>query len=73
MSGPHQVSGTGAFSSLACVAPKLVHQLSSGDQNPSRIGRVTTLTGLYKRRRFQDKEHRVERLELVLGHGGRLG
>lgn len=41
----------------ACVEePKLVHQLASGDLNPSRIGRVTTLTGLYKRKRFQDKE-----------------
>jgi len=41
----------------ACVEePKLVHQLASGDLNPSRIGRVTTLTGLYKRRRFQNKE-----------------
>jgi long-chain acyl-CoA synthetase len=41
----------------ACVEePALVHQLASGDLNPSRIGRVTTLTGLYKRQRFQDKE-----------------
>jgi long-chain acyl-CoA synthetase len=41
----------------ACVEqPALVHQLASGDLNPSRIGRVTTLTGLYKRRRFQNKE-----------------
>src|SRR5215831_941803 len=36
--------------------PKLVHQLSSGDLNPLRIDRVVTLTGLYKRQRFQDKE-----------------
>lgn len=41
----------------ACVEqPELVFQLASGDLNPSRIGRVTTLTGLYKRQRFQDKE-----------------
>jgi long-chain acyl-CoA synthetase len=41
----------------ACVEePRLVHQLASGDLNPSRIGRVTTLTGLYKRQRFQNKE-----------------
>jgi long-chain acyl-CoA synthetase len=41
----------------ACVEqPALVHQLASGDLNPSRIGRVTTLTGIYKRKRFQDKE-----------------
>jgi len=41
----------------ACVEePALVHQLASGDLNPSRIGRVTTLTGLYKRQRFQSKE-----------------
>jgi long-chain acyl-CoA synthetase len=44
-------------SAQACVEqPALVHQLSSGDLNPSRIGRVTTLTGLYKRQRFQNKE-----------------
>jgi long-chain acyl-CoA synthetase len=36
--------------------PKLVHQLSSGDLNPLRIDRVVTLTGLYKRKRFRDKE-----------------
>jgi long-chain acyl-CoA synthetase len=36
--------------------PALVHQLAAGDLNPSRIGRVTTLTGLYKRQRFQSKE-----------------
>src|SRR5215471_9156572 len=36
--------------------PKLVHQLSSGDMNPLRIDRVVTLTGLYKRKRFRDKE-----------------
>ncbi len=41
----------------ACVEePQLVHQLASGDLNPSYIGRLTTLTGLYKRQRFQDKE-----------------
>jgi long-chain acyl-CoA synthetase len=41
----------------ACVEqPELVHQLAAGDLNPSYIGRVTTLTGLYKRQRFQDKE-----------------
>jgi long-chain acyl-CoA synthetase len=36
--------------------PKLVFQLSSGDLNPLRIDRVVTLTGLYKRKRFKDKE-----------------
>ncbi|HEX3697806.1 MAG TPA: AMP-binding protein [Polyangia bacterium] len=36
--------------------PKLVYQLSSGDLNPLYIDRVVTLTGLYKRKRFQDKE-----------------
>src|SRR5882724_3464226 len=41
----------------ACVEqPQLVHQLSSGDLNPLRMNRVVTLTGLYKRKRFQDKE-----------------
>jgi long-chain acyl-CoA synthetase len=36
--------------------PKLVFQLSSGDLNPMRMDRVTTLTGLYKRQRFRNKE-----------------
>jgi long-chain acyl-CoA synthetase len=36
--------------------PKLVHQLASGDLNPGRIARIVTLTGLYKRKRFQSKE-----------------
>lgn len=36
--------------------PKLVFQLSSGDLNPLRMDRVVTLTGLYKRKRFKDKE-----------------
>ncbi|MCI0407166.1 MAG: AMP-binding protein, partial [Acidobacteria bacterium] len=36
--------------------PALVHQLSSGDLNPARLGRLVTLLGLYKRQRFQEKE-----------------
>ncbi|HET6281565.1 MAG TPA: AMP-binding protein, partial [Polyangia bacterium] len=53
----HVVSGMLMVAAQACVEqPKLVHQLSSGDLNPLYIDRVTTLTGLYKRRRFQDKE-----------------
>jgi long-chain acyl-CoA synthetase len=36
--------------------PKLVFQLASGDLNPLYMDRVTTLTGLYKRQRFRDKE-----------------
>lgn len=53
----HVVAGMLMVAAQACVeSPKLVHQLSSGDLNPSRIGRVTTLTGLYKRKRFQSKE-----------------
>ena len=53
----HIAAGMIMVAAQACVEqPKLVHQLSSGDLNPSRIGRVTTLTGLYKRRRFQSKE-----------------
>src|SRR5678815_3233168 len=44
-------------SAQACVEqPKLVFQLSSGDLNPLHMDRVVTLTGLYKRKRFQDKE-----------------
>jgi long-chain acyl-CoA synthetase len=39
-----------------CVEePALVHQLSSGDLNPARLGRLVTLLGLYKRRHFQEK------------------
>jgi long-chain acyl-CoA synthetase len=53
----HVASGMLMVAAQACVEqPKLVHQLSSGDLNGPRVGRVTTLTGLYKRRRFQDKE-----------------
>lgn len=53
----HIAGGMLMVAAQACVEePKLVHQLASGDLNPSRIGRVTTLTGLYKRKRFQDKE-----------------
>src|SRR4029453_16513354 len=53
----HIAAGMNVVAAQACVEPpELVHQLCSGDLNPSRIGRVTTLTGLYKRRRFQDKE-----------------
>ncbi|MDB4981382.1 MAG: putative long-chain-fatty-acid CoA ligase [Myxococcales bacterium] len=36
--------------------PPLVFQLSSGDLNPLHMDRVVTLTGLYKRQRFQTKE-----------------
>ncbi len=42
--------------SLIVEQPKLVHQLASGDLNPGRISRIVTLTGLYKRKRFQDKQ-----------------
>jgi len=53
----HIAGGMLMVAAQACVEqPKLVHQLASGDLNPSRIGRVTTLTGLYKRQRFQNKE-----------------
>ena len=41
---------------LMIEQPKLIHQLSSGDLNPGRISRIVTLTGLYKRKRFQSKE-----------------
>jgi long-chain acyl-CoA synthetase len=53
----HIAAGMIMVAAHACVEqPKLVHQLSSGDLNPSRVGRVVTLTGLYKRKRFQSKE-----------------
>jgi long-chain acyl-CoA synthetase len=41
---------------LIIEQPKLVHQLASGDLNPGRISRIVTLTGLYKRKRFQNKQ-----------------
>jgi len=44
--------------SAQCIVeqPKMVHQLSSGDLNPSRMDKVTTLTGLYKRKRLQERD-----------------
>jgi long-chain acyl-CoA synthetase len=52
----HVVAGMLMVAAQAIVAqPKLVFQLSSGDLNPMRMDRVTTLTGLYKRQRFRDK------------------
>lgn len=35
--------------------PALVYQLSSGDTNPAKLGRLVTLLGLYKRKYFKDK------------------
>ncbi len=53
----HVAAGMLMAAAAACVEqPKLVFQLSSGDLNPLRMDRVMTLTGLYKRKRFQDKE-----------------
>src|SRR3954447_24576072 len=53
----HVAAGMLMVAAQACVEqPQLVHQLSSGDLNPLRMNRVVTLTGLYKRKRFQDKE-----------------
>jgi long-chain acyl-CoA synthetase len=46
-----------AITAQACVEePALVHQLSSGDLNPARLGRLVTLLGLYKREHFQRRE-----------------
>jgi long-chain acyl-CoA synthetase len=53
----HVCAGMIMAAAQACVEqPPLVFQLSSGDLNPLHMDRVTTLTGLYKRKRFQDKE-----------------
>ena len=53
----HVVAGMLMVAAEAIVGtPKLVYQLSSGDLNPMRMDRLVTLTGLYKRQRFQDKE-----------------
>ena len=53
----HVVSAMLMVAAQAIVEqPKLVFQLSSGDLNPLHMDRVVTLTGLYKRKRFRDKE-----------------
>jgi len=53
----HVAAGMLMVAAQLCVEqPKLVFQLSSGDLNPSRMDRVTTITGLYKRQRLQVKE-----------------
>src|SRR5450432_237345 len=53
----HVCAGMLMAAAAACVEqPKLVFQLSSGDLNPLHMDRVVTLTGLYKRKRFQSKE-----------------
>jgi long-chain acyl-CoA synthetase len=39
----------------AVEVPELVFQVSSGDTNPSRLGRLVDLLGLYKRQHFRDK------------------
>jgi long-chain acyl-CoA synthetase len=53
----HICAGMLMVAAQACVEqPALVFQLSSGDLNPLPMDRVVTLTGLYKRKRFQDKE-----------------
>src|SRR5450432_2471393 len=53
----HICAGMLMAAAQACVEqPKLVFQLSSGDLNPLHMDRVVTLTGLYKRQRFQTKE-----------------
>ena len=35
--------------------PELVYQLSSGDVNPVKLGRLVVLLGLYKRKHFKEK------------------
>jgi long-chain acyl-CoA synthetase len=39
----------------AVEVPELVFQISSGDTNPSRLGRLVDLLGLYKRQHFRGK------------------
>jgi long-chain acyl-CoA synthetase len=53
----HVCAGMLMAAAQVCVEQgPMVFQLSSGDLNPLHMDRVTTLTGLYKRKRFQDKE-----------------
>ena len=50
-------SATLAVAAQAMVEePALVYQVSSGDTNPSRLGRLVDLLGLYKRKYFLDRE-----------------
>lgn len=53
----YAAAGVLAVTAQACVEePELVHHLCSGDSNPSRLGRLVDLLGLYKRKHFQNKE-----------------
>ena len=53
----HIAAGMLMVAAQCCVEqPKMVYQLSSGDLNPVKIARVVTLTGLYKRKTFQNKD-----------------
>ncbi len=52
----HVAAATLAITAQAMVEePALVYQLSSGDLNPAKLGRLVTLLGLYKRKYFKDK------------------
>ena len=49
-------SATLAVAALAMIEePELVYQVASGDTNPSRLGRLVDLLGLYKRQHFLGK------------------
>ncbi len=49
-------SATLAVGAEALVGqPRLVYQVSSGDRNPARVGRIVDLVGLYKRQHFQKR------------------
>jgi long-chain acyl-CoA synthetase len=52
----HVAGAVLAVTAQACVeTPELVYQLCSGDMNPTRLGRLVTLLGLYKRKHFKQK------------------
>ncbi len=49
-------SATLAVGAEALVGePRMVYQVSGGDRNPARVGRIVDLVGLYKRQHFQKR------------------
>ncbi len=50
-------SATLAVGAEALVGePRMVYQVASGDRNPTRVGRLVDLVGLYKRQHFEKRE-----------------
>ncbi len=61
-------SATLAVAAEALVGePRMVYQVSSGDRNPARIGRIVDLVGLYKRQYFQERPTGPKAWNEILG------